>query len=217
MDMKFNERLESLRVLRSLSKNAFAVKCDIKPTTMLGYLNGTSEPNLEALLKITDTYNVPVGWLAAGEGEPGSGEKKGEEYSYIPLLNVAGSAGTGAFVEDEMVLDLVAFRTSWLRSVLRVDPAQLKLIRVQGDSMEPSLSNGDTVLVDLSVDGHLSDGIWVIKMDGVLKIKRVQQFPGGKVSIISDNTAYAPIEIDTTSLPPGLEFVGRVVWAGRWV
>jgi len=62
---KFSKRLNSL--LFGLSKNAFARKCAIKQTTMIGYLNGTSEPNLENLIKIAFACNVSVGWLAAGE------------------------------------------------------------------------------------------------------------------------------------------------------
>lgn len=65
MENIFIERLNILR--NGLSKNAFAQKCDIKQTTMLGYLNGTSQPNLENLIKISKANNVTIGWLAGEE------------------------------------------------------------------------------------------------------------------------------------------------------
>ncbi len=61
MNKTFIKRLNSLG--KDISKAAFARKCDIKQTTMIGYLNGTSEPNLENLQKIAKANDVKVSWL----------------------------------------------------------------------------------------------------------------------------------------------------------
>ena len=73
MDFIFTKRVDELR--GSGSKNAFAKKCGIKPTTMLGYLNGTSQPNLENLIKISKANGVTISWLA-GEDVPKEFPKK---------------------------------------------------------------------------------------------------------------------------------------------
>jgi len=66
MENIFTERLNLLRGTEG--KNEFARRCDIKPSTMLGYLNGTSEPGLQNLQKIADAFGTSIGWLA-GEGD----------------------------------------------------------------------------------------------------------------------------------------------------
>ncbi len=62
----FVDRLDQLRGITS--KAEFARKCGLKQTTMLGYLNGTSEPNLENLKKIAVANKVTISWLV-GESE----------------------------------------------------------------------------------------------------------------------------------------------------
>jgi phage repressor protein C with HTH and peptisase S24 domain len=58
--------------------------------------------------------------------------------------------------------------------------------------MEPTLSDGDEVLVDLGdAQSRLRDGIYVLRMDGALNVKRIAIEPKGRlISVISDNTAY---------------------------
>ena len=65
MEKNFKNRINECR--KRLGKNEFARKCNLKPATMLGYLNGTSEPNLKNLIQIARACNVTVGWLANGE------------------------------------------------------------------------------------------------------------------------------------------------------
>lgn len=65
MKKNFKNRINKCR--KRLGKNEFARKCNLKPATMLGYLNGTSEPNLKNLIQIAQACNVTVGWLANGE------------------------------------------------------------------------------------------------------------------------------------------------------
>lgn len=110
----------------------------------------------------------------------------------------------------------LAFDPSWLRRVARGAPDQLSIIRVSGDSMAPTLDDGDDVLVDRG-DGaeRMRDGIYVLRMDDALVIKRLAVNPATSprtVSIRSDNLAY-PNWPDCD--PTALDLIGRVVWAGR--
>ena len=94
-----------------------------------------------------------------------------------------------------------------------VDPKQVSLIRVEGDSMQPVLNDGDDIMVDRAAAFRtLRDGIHVIRLDGVLMVKRLARAPGGLLSVLSDNPAYPSWpERDPTEV----ELVGRVVWVGR--
>ncbi|NNM78256.1 helix-turn-helix transcriptional regulator [Sphingomonas sp. ID1715] len=128
----------------------------------------------------------------------------------VPVLDVQASAGAGAFAESERAKARMRFDPSWLRG-LTLDPRQLSVIQVTGDSMHPTLNDGDDILVDRG-DRRLRDGIYVLRMDGALNVKRLLLEPGRRVTVRSDNPAYPSWPSLERS---ALDVIGRVVWAGR--
>ena len=134
----------------------------------------------------------------------------------IPVLNVDASAGFGAIAESETAHTRFGFDERWLARLTRAKRASLSIIHVLGDSMEPTLSDGDEVLVDASDQGsRLRDGIYVLRADDALVVKRVTLKPGGrKITISSDNSAYPSWDdVDRSEI----QVVGRVIWFGRAV
>ena len=133
----------------------------------------------------------------------------------VPKLAIGASAGAGASVEGEAIEGEVAFDPNWLRD-LGADPRALSIIRVEGDSMAPTLNDGDDIMVDGGdAAARLRDGIYVLRMDDVLMVKRVARAPGaGRISVVSDNPQY-PSYPDLSM--GAVQLVGRVVWTGRRV
>ncbi|RIV86849.1 S24 family peptidase [Aurantiacibacter zhengii] len=134
----------------------------------------------------------------------------------IPVFNVDASAGFGAIAESETAHTRFGFDERWLGRLTRAKSASLSIIHVLGDSMEPTLSDGDEVLVDASDQGsRLRDGIYVLRADDALVVKRVTLKPGGrKITISSDNSAYPSWDdVDRSEI----QVVGRVIWFGRAV
>ena len=132
----------------------------------------------------------------------------------IPVLDVEASAGHGALAGAESQAGQFGFDEKWLRKLTQAKPASLSIIKVVGDSMEPTLHDGDEVLVDVADDqSKLRDGIYVLRMDGALNVKRVAIEPQGrKISVVSDNSAYPSWQgLDRRSV----NIVGRVLWFGR--
>jgi phage repressor protein C with HTH and peptisase S24 domain len=131
----------------------------------------------------------------------------------VPRLDVGASAGGGAFAGAERERGHIAFDPAWLRRIAR-DSRTLSLIAVEGDSMAPTLADGDEIMVDRADDAtRLRDGIYVLRIDDALVVKRVALSPTGRtISIRSDNPAY-PSWPDCD--PANLAIVGRVVWFGR--
>lgn len=130
----------------------------------------------------------------------------------IAWLDVAASAGPGGEAIDEAPQGWFAFEPRYLRR-LTASPDALNFVRVQGDSMEPTLKAGDDILVDSSdAADRLRDGIYVLRIDDALNVKRLAVAPGGRLSIISDNERYPVME---RKRGDRIEIVGRVVWAGR--
>lgn len=131
----------------------------------------------------------------------------------VPRFALGASAGPGSFADDEIASGQIGFDDVWLRS-LGVSAANLSMIRVAGDSMVPTLNDGDDILVDRSRGrDQLRDGIYVLRMDDALLVKRIAPNPANRrIAIRSDNPAY-PEWPDCD--PATIEIVGRVVWAGR--
>lgn len=132
----------------------------------------------------------------------------------VPRLNISASAGPGAFADDERAFAHIAFDETWLRKLIAARPSDLSLIEVEGDSMAPTLSDGDVILVNTG-DGieRLRDGIYVLRRDDTLLVKRIARSPASqRISIQSDNPNY-PSWMDCQLTD--IDIIGRVAWFGR--
>ena len=127
---------------------------------------------------------------------------------------VAVSAGPGAIVQEELGKPYFAFDERWLKTLTPSSPDNLSIVRVEGDSMSPTLNAGDDILVDLGdAADRLRDGIYVLRVDDALVVKRLALNPlGRRVTVQSDNPAY-PDWPDCE--PDDLNSIGRVIWSGR--
>jgi phage repressor protein C with HTH and peptisase S24 domain len=132
----------------------------------------------------------------------------------VPRLDVGASAGPGAFGSSERASSYLGFDPKWLRKLGAGNPQRLSIIRVEGDSMVPTLADGDEILVDrCEASDKIRDGIYVLRLDDALMVKRLALNPATRrLSVTSDNEAY-PGWPDCD--PDSIEIIGRVVWAGR--
>ena len=136
-------------------------------------------------------------------------------FSQIPELDVRASAGHGAFHEgDEEIKAVWMFPDAVIRHELRARSANLRIITIDGDSMEPLLASGDRVLVDTSQRVPAPPGIFVI-WDGLgIVAKRIEHIPTAEPSRIvikSVNPLYNDYERPTEDV----NIIGRVIWAGK--
>ena len=145
-----------------------------------------------------------------GVPEARLGGREAEGLVEIARLDVRASAGPGRLADDEAARRPGALSHGLLRE-LGVRPAAASMIRVEGDSMEPTLSDGDEILVDGDRrDVRGKGGIFVIRLDGVVMVKRLRPAVGG-VEVVSDNPAGPPRLVRGGEL----EVIGRVAWLGR--
>ena len=124
------------------------------------------------------------------------------------------SAGPGALVGEEANRPYFGFDDRWLKALTATPAGKLSIIRVEGDSMSPTLSPGDDILIDPGdCMERLRDGIYVLRVDDALVVKRLALHPvGGRVTVQSDNPAY-PDWPDRNIAE--INCIGRVIWAGR--
>ena len=156
-------------------------------------------------------------FFAVAESELGAPEPQENSYSVrpgqkwvdVPRLPLGASAGPGALADAEDTVGHLRFSRGWLRE-LGLSANGLSALTVAGDSMEPSLRDGDEILV-MRADGPVRDGIHVIRRDGALMVKRLAFGAPGRVAILSDNQAY-PSDRDVSL--SDVNILGRVVWKG---
>lgn len=209
-----------MAILADEYKNAthLAEVVGVTDRTIRKWMAGT-EPARNYLELLAEKLEVNIEWLVLGRGPMRWSDGiacGGENYILIPLYDVRAGAGDGAIVDDDEVIEeLIAFSRSWLRGELRANPAHLSLIYVSGDSMEPTLRPGDVVLVDHSQAERGTDGVYILRRDGHLQIKRVHWLSGKVLKVISDNPIYEPIEVDLSKLTEEFQIIGRVIWGGK--
>lgn len=142
--------------------------------------------------------------LTVGAGAPA----RIADWADIPRLPLGASAGPGTVALDPAPIDRLRFSGRWLRQQ-GLEPAMLSVIEVEGDSMEPTLRDGDDILVDRA-PRPLRSGLHVIRLDDVLLVKRLEPGPSGTLQVISDNPAYPRLERPRADIA----ILGRVVWKG---
>lgn len=204
------------------------------------YMAGTSSPPFETIYRLANGTGVSIEWVATGTGPMLSldrnsnavnnndamnnplnkiparivpGDDLGENFVLLPRYNVEAAAGGGVVVHSEQVVDFLAFKYDWVRRTLGLNPDRLALITAVGDSMKPTIKEGDLLLLDCDANQVDSNAIYAISINGSLLVKRIQVLMNGDIKIISDNSSYEPETIRARELDD-LRVVGRVVWHG---
>ena len=136
-------------------------------------------------------------------------------YTAVPEIDVRAAAGPGAWNEEpERTKETWLLADPLIRHEFRARPQDLRMITVDGDSMEPLFSSGDRLLIDVSRQVPVPPGIFVI-WDGMgLVTKRIEHVPHSeppRVVIKSVNPAYDSYE----RLAEEIRVVGRAVWVSR--
>jgi phage repressor protein C with HTH and peptisase S24 domain len=136
------------------------------------------------------------------------GRRETSDWREVPRLDLGASAGPGRVAGGEAAFDTFRFSRRWLEEQ-GLARSQLSAIRVEGDSMEPLLNDGDEILVDCS-PRPFRDGIHVVRLGETLMVKRVASAGPGRVVLLSQNFAYPPVEVAVDEVT----IIGRVVWKG---
>lgn len=170
---------------------------------------------LDQCIQLRLEKGVSLDWLLLGIGDDEEAgrahlELKDPDYIEVPLYDVEASAGNGSFFDHERIASYLKFRKDWLaREGLHAK--DLVVIRVSGDSMEGTLTDGDTVLIDRS--RKKPDGVFAIRIGDALRIKRLQKMADGSLRVSSDNDLYQPELIHPENMDQ-VEIIGQCYWRG---
>jgi phage repressor protein C with HTH and peptisase S24 domain len=153
---------------------------------------------------------------AAGAALPSASlDEIASEHGLVFLDELDLALGMGASYLDGAtpeVVGIVPFRLDWLRGLHEGPLDRLKVVRGKGDSMQPTIMDGDVVLIDTSqrrFDDQ--DRIWAIAYGDLGMIRRIRQTPKGSWILMPDNHVVRPEEVGDGEVA----LIGRVIWIGR--
>jgi SOS-response transcriptional repressor LexA len=209
---KICEIIEKLRDVLSSEKNMqrvydkeIASALDLTSVNFATMKKRNSVP-FSNILDFCALKKISINWLLYGQ-DPSSLIDSTDKYwiKYFPTINV--SAGGGAFdsEQDFEKLDLPDFFVNIVGGKDNIK--NIEAINVTGDSMEPTLNNGNIIFIDKTKQDIAKDGIYAFVNENGLFVKRIQRRVDGAIDIISDNKEY-PIQI---AKKQEIDVLGKVV------
>jgi transcriptional regulator with XRE-family HTH domain len=226
------ERLRKIINASGLPLGQFAQKAGVSKNTLINYRDGATSPAAEFLEFLCREFSVDPGWLLLGKGSDGActdncAQEGTRDHIFVPLLESRVTAGPEGEILYGEISDHYPFKAWWIEKLVGKGSDRQKdlfLIRVRGDSMSPTINQGEMAMVDMGEAERievLTGRIYlVILPDGTVAIKRLvlgRNENGLKLACLSDNTAdYRPFEF---ALDPERSLksyvLGRVRWAGK--
>jgi phage repressor protein C with HTH and peptisase S24 domain len=165
------------------------------------------------IVKLYRRFKFNPEWIETGQGPVFLNTQSPNDIAYKQIPKVAArlSAGTGSFECGEEICEYLSFQSSWLA---RKGPAaSMVAMEVFGNSMEPVLREGDTVLIDQSQKAIMAGAIYAVGVDDTILVKRLEKHPD-KLVLSSDNKDFEPIYLEADMLSK-VRVLGRVIWSSR--
>ena len=221
-------RLQEARRLRGLSQVQLATAMGRYTRQMVSRIErGHAIPSAASLVAAATALRLSIDYLAGltdhpepaatlaakvRELEDAGALAPDDSHEFQPVLLTQGTgiaAGAGANADEEHVLGSLAFRDDWLRRH-HLNPAQCRVIEVDGRSMEPTLEHRAVILVDFQRTVRRHNKIFAVRAGDGPVVKRLRHADGKGWRLVSDNPAYKPVR-----WPDDAVVLGQVMWTGR--
>lgn len=138
-----------------------------------------------------------------------------DDFAVVHQYDALLSAGPGSVNDNDIPSGAVAFRRDWLKRT-GISPGDAMVLSVKGDSMAPTLCDGDLVMVDRRKTVPVGRRIYaLVGPDGEARVKRVERLPAALL-LQSDNENY-PTEMISPDDADRVRILGEVVWWGHTV
>ena len=163
---------------------------------------GHEEPSGERLARVIGNPSIPA--------------YHAPDAVLVPVLANSASMGGGeALLESDVIVGDLALSPHWINQHIRPqNPRELRFIHAYGDSMAPTFTDGDVLLVDTGIgarDPTTREGVYVLQAGDKNYVKRVTPTFDGKLQVTSDNPSSKTVQILNGDHQG--QVLGRVVWA----
>lgn len=185
------------------------------------WFNGSTGLGAKPLSAFDKKTRFSINWLTEGTGDkykthvlPAITESESEGRIRFPRLNAEATCGAGTINDHYIeVVDYVTVASAWAREKLGGNLNKIQVITARGDSMEPTIEDGDVMFVDTAIEAFEGDGLYLLWYIDGLKAKRLQSTVGGGLMIISDNSSYRTETVRGEDLN-AVHIIGRI--RGAW-
>jgi phage repressor protein C with HTH and peptisase S24 domain len=214
------ERLAARMRDLGISQAELARRVGISQQAIGKLVNGSSRssPNIG---RIAEELATTPAYLAGQVDDPDSGamllptdEVIADQLDLVTIDEIDLAFGLGETLTDHISVEVTRrrFPRDWLATLTDAAPAHLLFARGKGDSMMPTMLDGDIVLIDKSQNVFREqDVLWALMMGDAAMIKRLRNRPSGRISILSDNPMIPVDEVASDEI----RIVGRVIFIGR--
>jgi transcriptional regulator with XRE-family HTH domain len=203
----FGERFKRIRTAHGYTQRGLASEIGISGAAISQWESGETQPDkirAEFLDAAAHKLHTTVRHLLKGdgvEGNPGSvkveafaihGMVDDEDFDpetgvMIPVYEMDVSGGPGApileFAETRYKLH---FTRKWLKDV-KAKPEEIRVARVRGDSMQPTLWDNDKVVIHMGLTRIRNERLFALAYAGEARVKRLYQLADGRLRVVSDN------------------------------
>ena len=164
------------------------------------------------ILQLYRSFGLSPDWLETGTGRTFLKQSaETSPFKNIPKVKARLSAGGGSFEVGSEIEGYYAFRKDWLAT--KGTRNKMVLMDIFGNSMEPELKDGDTILIDESQKDILAGAVYGVGIDDTIMVKRLEKLPN-KLVLLSDNKDYSPIYLQGVEID-SVRIIGKVIWICR--
>ena len=210
--MSIGERI--IKVRGGLTREEFAKRLGVNKSSVQRWETENQVPTGTAIIRLIEEFGIDANWLLLDDSDKAQSlsteNNKLGDFSLVPMAETHLSAGGGAFIMSEELGTPHAFRRDWLRRAAS-RPNNIIMMVIDGDSMFPSIQNGDAVLVDTGRTRVTDNKIYALGLGETISIKRLDMLPGGNIRIRSDNPNYEPYNARLDEI----RILGQVIWFAR--
>jgi phage repressor protein C with HTH and peptisase S24 domain len=165
------------------------------------------------ILQLYRVFGLNPAWLETSSGPTFLKQSATDDsvFKNVPKVKARLSAGGGSFEIGSEIKGYYGFRKDWL--ITKGNMSRMVLMDIFGNSMEPEIKDGDTVLIDESQKDILAGAVYAVGVDDTIMVKRLEKHPN-KLVLHSDNREYAPIYLQGDEIN-SIRIIGKVIWICR--
>lgn len=198
--------LKTLRFLNNLSQEALGLELGITKQQISKIERGKSHLSQKHINYIKQKYHNSL-----------QSNLTIDECTEIPVRgDVNASMGYGITVYNEQQTGTYSISNKLAKDI-GINLKNSEMIFASGDSMEPTIIGGDSLLIDKSKTEVYDGRIYCVRIDGQLYAKRLQKLPPNKIKVVSDNKEkYDSFYVDfSKDIDFDFAVLGEVKWWGR--
>lgn len=201
-------RIKQVLAENGWSQSDLARRLGVSPQSVQYWTSGKTSPRGKSLSGLSRATGHPEHWffmesssVDVDNAKTMASEIPASVIYRVEVLDVHASAGPGVVIPSDFIETVTAieYTTEQARILFGGRPQEvIKVITIDGDSMQGTIDPGDQVFVDTSVNSLSGDGIYIFAYGDTLHIKRLQM-QGERLAVLSDNKKYETWYIDNSN------------------